>query len=268
MNAIVSIVCYKSKKLANGNYPLMIKITKDGKKKFQSLGISVHPDYWDFQKNRPKTNCPNREFIMKLILDKEAEYQSKILEMAAYQKEYSAATLLRPQNKVKLCTVEEFYLELIDKLIKNNRMGNAKVYKDFLHSIRSFKKNNVDFLFDEIDIEWLRHYEDWLRSKHCKETTISLQFRTLRSAFNKAVEDNKVRKVDNPFRKFKVSKFNIKTQKRAISKEEIIKIINIDLTSYRFYYQLSRDIFIFSYLCGGINFSDIANLTLLCDSPN
>ena len=29
----------------------------------------------------------------------------------------------------------------------------------------------------------------------------------------------------------------------------------------RHYVQLSKDIFIFSYLCGGINFTDIANLT-------
>ena len=44
MTAIVNIICYKSKVFANGESPLMIRICKDGKKKFQSLGISVHPD--------------------------------------------------------------------------------------------------------------------------------------------------------------------------------------------------------------------------------
>jgi site-specific recombinase XerD len=34
----------------------------------------------------------------------------------------------------------------------------------------------------------------------------------------------------------------------------------VDLSKERFYVQFSRDIFIFSYLCGGINFTDIASL--------
>lgn len=51
MNANVNILCYKSKTLSNGEHPLMIRVCKDGKKKYQSLGIYVHPIHWDFQKN-------------------------------------------------------------------------------------------------------------------------------------------------------------------------------------------------------------------------
>jgi len=38
MNATISVVCYKSKTLSNGEHPLMLRICKDGKKKYQSLG--------------------------------------------------------------------------------------------------------------------------------------------------------------------------------------------------------------------------------------
>ncbi|NDV47924.1 hypothetical protein D0T49_12805 [Paludibacter sp. 221] len=41
MNATISITCYKSKNLTNGEHPLMIRICKDGKKKYKSLGVSV-----------------------------------------------------------------------------------------------------------------------------------------------------------------------------------------------------------------------------------
>ena len=70
MNATINVVCYKWKTLANGEYPLMLRICKDGKKKYQSLGISVLPRYWDFTRNKPKPNCPNKEYIQKIILDK------------------------------------------------------------------------------------------------------------------------------------------------------------------------------------------------------
>lgn len=45
MNATVNVVLFKSKTLANGEHPLMIRICKDNKKKYKSLGISVHPQY-------------------------------------------------------------------------------------------------------------------------------------------------------------------------------------------------------------------------------
>ena len=86
MNATVNIICYKQKTLKNGEHPLMIRVAKNGKRKLKSLGISIHPDYWDFQRNRPKNNCPNKELILKIILEKEVEYQKEILELTSIQK--------------------------------------------------------------------------------------------------------------------------------------------------------------------------------------
>ena len=51
MKATVNILFYKSKALSNGEHPLVIRICKDGKKKYQSIGISVKADFWDFDKN-------------------------------------------------------------------------------------------------------------------------------------------------------------------------------------------------------------------------
>jgi hypothetical protein len=68
MNASISVVCYKSKTLSNGEHPLMIQISKDGKRKYQSLGISINADNWDFQKNKPKPKCPNIPLIYWIYL--------------------------------------------------------------------------------------------------------------------------------------------------------------------------------------------------------
>lgn len=70
----VNAVLFKSKTLSNGEHPLMIRICKDNKKKYKSLGISVHPNYWDFEKSKPKRNCPRREQILNLINEKTKEY--------------------------------------------------------------------------------------------------------------------------------------------------------------------------------------------------
>ena len=108
MNATVNIICYKQKTLKNGEHPLMIRVCKGGKKKYKSLGISVHPDNWDFQTSRPKSKCPNRELILMTILEKEAEFQKEILELTSMQKEYTAASLIEAKtSQVRGKTVEE-----------------------------------------------------------------------------------------------------------------------------------------------------------------
>lgn len=63
-----------------------------------------------------------------------------------------------------------------------------------------------------------------------------------------------------PFKEFKISKFETATEKRAIPKESNKQIMSVSLETGRKYMQLSKDLYIFSYLCGGINFVDMANL--------
>jgi site-specific recombinase XerD len=260
MNATINAICYKSKILKNGEHPLMIRVCKDGKKKYKSLSISVHPDYWDFKKNRPKPNCPNRELILKIILDKELEFQKQILELRAEDKEFTASTLITPKSKTKSKTVQEYYKELIDDFKLSNRIGNAKVYNDSYTSLSKFTKNKLDIPFSHIDTDFLKDYEKWLKQKNCKDTSISLSFRTLRSVYNKAIVAKHAKRTSYPFEDFKVSKFNTKTEKRAVSKDIIKEIMELDLTGRSEYINFSRDMFIFSYLCSGINLTDIANL--------
>ena len=261
MNASISVVCYKSKTLSNGEHPLMLQISRYGKRKYQSIGISINADNWDFLKNKPKPSYPDGEFIQKIISDKIIEVQKQILEYTANGKDYTLTGLLKGNIlTIKEKSVGEFYKELILGFEIADKTGNRLVYKTSYNSIKVFNKGRLNILFSDIDIHWLNRYEKWLRSKGNKETTMSLLFRTLRSAYNKAIEAKCARKADYPFDEYKISKFDVKTKKRAISKEDIKNIIGLDLSGETDSLRLSRDIFVFSYLCGGINFSDIANL--------
>ncbi len=186
-----------------------------------------------------------------------------MLEFNSEQKEYTTTTLLNDENKkFELKTVSQFYQELIEQCKSNDKCGNRLIYKGSYNSLKVFTKNQLDIPFSAIDISWLNKYEKWLRSKGNKETTMSLMFRTLRSAYNKAIKAKCARKSDYPFDEYKINKFDTKTQKRAIAKTEVLKFTKeVGNIGKRQYVQLSKDIFIFSYLCGGINFTDIANLT-------
>ncbi len=262
MNASISVVCYKSKTLSNGEHPLMLRVTKDRKPKYVSLSISIHPDNWDFTKNEPKPKCPNKDLINKIILDKKIEYQKEILELNSEQRDYTASSLVENKKMVyEPKTVIEFYRELIKSFKEAGRTGNKSIYTNSLNSIKAFTHNKLDILFSDIDVDWLKRYEKWQRNNENKETTISLQFRTLRSAYNKAIKAKATSDKFYPFKDFNINKFNTKTKKRAISKKEIMMIITTETINATFIRQLARDVFKFSYLCAGVPFVDIANLT-------
>lgn len=118
MNATANVLCNQSKTLSNGENSLMICVSKNGKRTYKSLGISVNPMYWDFEKNSPKRNCPGREQIENLIIEKLKAFNQTILELNSTQKEYTSDSLVNKVEKpFKLKTVATVFLEQIKHCI-------------------------------------------------------------------------------------------------------------------------------------------------------
>lgn len=260
MSTTVNVVCYKSKVLSNNESPLMLRVTKDRKRKYVSLGISVNPEHWDFSKNQPKAECPNREYIELLIADKLKEYSAKIIELKATNQEFTSTTLVEKVcvNRVNRKTVDDLFIEHINSLTASGRKSYALSIKQLYRSLIEFN-GHLDIPFAEMDISWLRRYEAFLRRKGLAENTIGIRFRTLRSIYNVAIEENVVSAELYPFKKLKVSKLHQETAKRALSKEDIERVLSYKSTNR--YMRFPIDIFAFTYYCGGINFVDIAHLT-------
>ena len=129
MSTTIAVICFKSKMLANGENPLMLRITKDRKRTMKSLGVSVNPKYWDFTKNEPKPKCPNKELIQGLILKVKAEYQSKMLDKLSKDEEYTSESLINEKKEnIKAQTVENFYITLIKELRLKGNIGNSYAY--------------------------------------------------------------------------------------------------------------------------------------------
>ncbi|HJB85416.1 MAG TPA: site-specific integrase [Candidatus Alistipes merdigallinarum] len=258
MNATIEVVCYKSKVLANNESPLMLRITKDRKRKYSSIGISLNPVYWDFEKSKPRRNCPNRLYIERLIADKIEAYRTKMIELQAENKEFTATTLHEQMfDRNSKPTVDEVFQTQIKNLKQTGRMGYALSHQEVYNSLIKFNKH-LNIYFSDIDTIWLKRYETWLREQNFSENTIGRRFRTLRTVYNIAIEEKYVKAEHYPFKSYKVSKLHQTTAKRAINKADIMRIIEYHSTD--FYTQFAVDLFTFSYFTGGINFVDIAYL--------
>ena len=264
LNTSVEAICLNYRPKKDNTFPIMLRLTKSGKRKYVSLGISVKEKDWDFKKNQPKKSCPDREAIVKLISDKVSAYNSLIMELTAKQQEFTMSSLVQMiENKIEVKTVSEMYDYLIDEFRKSDHLGTMSVYQQSKSSLTKFNRT-LDIPFSDIDCQWLERYEKWLKGRNIKDTTVSILFRTLRSVFNRALSMKLIKQDIYPFNDFKVSKFDVRTKKRAVTKEDVKKIMSLDLSGERQYMQLARDIFLFSYFGAGINFSDIA-LLRYCD---
>lgn len=91
MNTTLTTVLYTSKTLSDGTHPLMLRLTKNRRIKYISLHISLDAKFWDFDKSRPKRNCPDKERINTLI-----ETKTKELQLPAVHLQRTQRAVLHP----------------------------------------------------------------------------------------------------------------------------------------------------------------------------
>ena len=190
MNTTIEAVLYTSKTLSNGQHPIMLRLTKNRKRKYISLHISLALQYWDAEKCKPRRNCPDKERIEALIQQKTQELQSQVMDFKTSDKEYTLNTLVeKASRKVVRQTVGEYLNGYIDRLLAEKRVGNAKTFQELRTSLTKFCRS-LDFYFIDIDAEWLKRYEQWLRvERHYSDNSIGIRFRSLRVLYNSAITD-------------------------------------------------------------------------------
>lgn len=241
--ATVEVVCYKYRPLRNNELPLKIRVCKDKKSRYFNLGVSVKPENWDFENNRPKDTCPDKDVLESLISNKISEVRSKIVELKAGAKDFSATTLIeKVQHKTSTETVDDLFKKDIAALKEEKRTGYALSVEQVYNSLVKFNKH-LDLYFSEIDVTWLKKYELWLRRQGLAENTIGIRFRTFRRIYNLAIEQKIVKQEYYPFREFRVSRLHQETAKRAVKKDDIMSILDYPTEGKGHYMELAIDLF-------------------------
>ena len=257
--ASTKLILRTSKTLKNGEHPIVLRVIKDRKSKFIFTGYSCPANLWDFKENKPKKKHPNR-LELELFLDKKkAEAQKIILDLENENANYTPESFKQVYKvSTKKITVFKFLDEIIENLQKQNRVGNANMYKDCKRSLMKFR-NNVDLYFNDITVSFLLKYERHLAERGVTGNSISVYMRTIRSAFNKAIAEKYIKRDTYPFEDYKISKLDTGTQKRALTKAQMQQIINLEILEWNSLKD-AKNYFLFSYYCRGINFTDMAFL--------
>ncbi|WP_158600203.1 site-specific integrase [Fibrisoma montanum] len=263
---------YTSKTLAGGSHPLRLRITKDSNRKYISIGESSPATLWDFDKELPRRSHPEQKRLLALIKKWETTYA----EAAKYLQETGHPFTIdmivdavteaskKPRRERKGVMLLSYLQEIYEQLLAAQRVGNANVYRDTRRVLAKFLTDK-DCPLSTISVQFLNRFETYLRGEGCADTTMSVYFRTLRAAMNRAISEKLLPADLYPFSrnsaqrdKFSLAKFDLGTRKRAITKDEIRAIEALDLPTPRL--MLAKHLFLFSYYAGGINYVDMAQL--------
>ncbi len=252
--ASVKLLFYDHKTLKDGTHPIVLSIIKDRKRKIISLGYSAKTNQWNFDKNIPNAKHEHAEELRSLLKTRVRDAEKIIIELDEAGKPYTLDNIVeRISEARKKSSFKEYTEDLIQKMKKTGEIGNANVYRNTMIAFLYFL-NEPDIDFKNINNRKLNEFRENLLANDRKINTVSFYLRTIRAIYNKAIKDNIVSDKYYPFKDFKIR--NEKTIKRAISKETISDIKNLDLSDKK-HLDLARDMFLFSFYNRGMNFIDI-----------
>jgi len=162
-----------------------------------------------------------------------------------------------------------------DEFHKNGKISTAGTYNCTINSLKEFS-GKEKLPFAAITVPFLKDYEKWMltpriikikgkgkekekeKEKKNSRTTVSIYLRNVRTIFNKVKPEG----VEYPFGKSKNGLYAVpkgKNTKKALTQADVAKIAKFDTIKGTFE-QKSRDYWLFSYLCNGINIKDMARL--------
>ena len=287
----VSVILYKSKTLANGEHPIMLRLCYNGQRKYKSFGLSCSEKMWNEKKEEVRTTHPYAMSMNTLIRAEVDKANKKIMELERDKADYSVTTLVKDLSKSAPTTTSLFdmFEERISYFKSTHSHNTATGYRTLLNTIKRYTED-TDYELFEVDTEWIRSFEVYLRDNY-KDTSIKKFFDCFKAVMNRAVELGYIKA--SPFDDYRLIRpLDTKTPKRALSVDEMMTLMryymktygfgnkpkpNLEKTKVRYWNakfrrrahtkltpidaeQLSLALFICSYMFQGLALVDLANL--------
>ena len=254
--ANVKVLLDQRRAKSDGTFNIIFRITDCKKVCTINSGVSIDEKYWNEKKVLIDKSHPNSKLLNIKISKAFFKIEQCVLTL---DEEFSVATFKelvsgKPRKETKY-TFEVFSNKLIHQMMEVNRVGNALVYKTTVNRLISYC--GKDIAFTEINYKLLNEFNHHLITSGLKLNSISNYFRTIRAIYNKALKEKIVDRSLYPFHDISIK--SEKTAKRAVLKEDIVKLLGIPLEEHTPAWR-SLNYFMLSFFLRGISFTDLAYL--------
>lgn len=265
MTTSVRLMLNKGRRLNNGTYPLVFQVIHSRRKKLLYTGFRLKEeafneveekivDGMDATLTATDITKMNRELRkMKNMI------HTRIRQLERTTESFTVEDVLAQFAHANVR--QQFYiLRYIDTQIERKKKlkkeGTAAAYKSTRSSLTKFLGGS-DIRMSEIDLRFIRRYEDFLYNNGVAENTVSYYLRNFRTLYNQAVVDGYHPHGEYPFAKAQTRP--AKTVKRALSREDLQTMANLKLEDAP-ELKFARDLYLFSFYAQGMAFVDIVLL--------
>ena len=284
--ATAAIVLDKRSEKKDGTHPVKIRVTFDQESRKYGTKYSLNED--DYEKLNVKGTRAQRITDIKKALAATLQKANEIIgKMDEFTFEEFENLFL--EKRGDMTDIFNAFDEIVGQKKEAGRIGTAIGYQYAKKSLQKFEARGSKLKesdetkplhFKKITIAYLKEYDSWMRSegKTIKvkgntdtktvntyattgntTTTIGMYLRNVRALVNNAVKANVIKASAYPFG---VGKYEIPTSnsiKKALSNDELKKLFAYqpEPGSPEHYF---FDLWLFSYLCNGLNIKDILRL--------
>jgi len=251
----------------DGTSPLRLKLFHQNKARYIFLNLCFKPNEWITEDGKVKSSYPNSTRVNVSIRKSLSDASLVLLENENILddlciNELQRLITLKLFGENKIIKKKEYFFVFTETIIKDliaaKRIGSANSYRTTLNSFKAFL-NGKDILLIKIDHKFLTDYQTYCLSKGMRINGIGVYLRTLRAIVNRAIDEEILLHTKYPFRKFTIKKE--KTEKRAITKEQVRKVLDLNLEEGSNLWH-SKNYFTFMFNMRGMNFIDVAYLTM------
>ena len=251
-NPISGIMPDIRRKKADGTFPLKLRVTYRGERKYYGTGYDANKADWELIQTSKAKGDLRKTALSLYEIQSNAQKCCDGLDVFSFSK---FETSFFPKT-LPIINLQSAYKTYLKQLTDNDQLGTAGSYESACISLHKFKPN---LKFQHITPEFLSAYENWFVKNGKSITTVGIYLRSLRAIINMAISEGLMDQKDYPFGKRKYVIPTGKNIKKALTLAEIGKIYNytaqpgcVD--------DMCRDYWIFIYLCNGINVKDLCLL--------
>ena len=261
----VKLMLNKSRILNNGSYPLVFQVIHNRRKKLLYTGYRMKEEVFDESEGKIM-NGVGSTFTATEVVKMNRELRKmrnqidiRIRQLERTREEFTVEDIL-VQNAFGTGKSQFYLLRYINAQIERKqelkKVGMAAAYKSTRSSLAKFI-GRPDVRMSEVDLAFVRRYEDFLYSNGASGNTVSYYLRNLRSLYNQAVTDGYHPRGEYPFAKAQTRP--AKTVKRALSRTDMQNLADLNLENEP-ELEFTRDLYLFSFYAQGMAFVDIVLL--------
>ena len=251
----------------DGTFPIVLRISYQQRTASIQTGFSVPKKDWDSKGRKVRKTFNGVSSVSRLnnkLLKLKVDASEKLQELEENDRlrDFNIKQIKDYLTKVE--SSSSFFVfteELIKDFRKAQRFGNAQSYFTLLGVLKKFRQEQgkADLEFREVTYKFLKQFEHAHLAKGNSLNSLAVYMRTIRAIYNKGIKEGIIEREHYPFWEYKIQ--TEPTQKRAISIEELQKIVKVEVPQDRKLFDY-RNYFLASYMMWGISFMDLAFLKL------